>query len=233
VIIEFMTAARMEILSRLAEYTLRLNREIPFCTDPQVNYDAIGFVINLTGSLSINAHTMRPPHTGGLGSKTSVYVKNLCEVSAKRTLTQIAKGQLARCVLVWVPLMKGANDPKIVAAWEKLARAEPDESKRADLGSLAKLFCELVEHSHWDKLLEDWNVMHSKFVSEIEQRGEQRAWKQAVSNLVLGKLGSLPADIQEHIQQQADPQVLEGWNSEIGVAAKLDVRKVKTILGMK
>ncbi|MGC1649809.1 MAG: hypothetical protein WA741_28625, partial [Candidatus Sulfotelmatobacter sp.] len=61
--IEFLARARADVLPRMAEYTLRVHRELPFQKDPIVPYLVIGVVVNLSGSLSRQQWSMLPIDT--------------------------------------------------------------------------------------------------------------------------------------------------------------------------
>ena len=52
-------------------------------------------------------------------------------------LEEIAAGRTARCLLPWIPLMRGGDHFVIINRWKELAAAEPDVHHRADFGGLA------------------------------------------------------------------------------------------------
>src|SRR5262249_55724385 len=60
IVLEFMTRPRENALERLAEYTLRFHRELPFQHDPLVQYTVIGWLINLTGEMKRRTWRMQP-----------------------------------------------------------------------------------------------------------------------------------------------------------------------------
>ncbi len=66
--VEFLARARTDVLPRLAEYTLRVHRELPFQLEPRVPYLVIGIVVNLAGSLSRNQWDMLPIDTSAVAS---------------------------------------------------------------------------------------------------------------------------------------------------------------------
>jgi hypothetical protein len=68
--------------------------------------------------------------------------KNLADEDAGTTLQAIAAGVWQRCLLPWIPLMRGGDDAGIIAQWKELAQAEPDLARRADFAGLALVFAE-------------------------------------------------------------------------------------------
>jgi hypothetical protein len=43
------------------------------------------------------------------------------EERAELTLEQIAERKIALCILVWVPLMAGGEDPRVLQRWQEVA----------------------------------------------------------------------------------------------------------------
>ena len=85
-VVEFMSHPRKEVLERLAEYTLRVRRELPAQRQhPRVEYLVIGILVNLTGEVESGQWDMRPPDVGGLGLSAAVGVRNLCRQPARGT----------------------------------------------------------------------------------------------------------------------------------------------------
>jgi hypothetical protein len=143
VVVEFMTEPRRVILRRLADYALRVHEDRPQqAMSPVQPYDVIGVVVTLTGVLDEREWNMRPPDCGGLGLGLTAEVRNLATVDAADCLGQIASGAWPRCLLAWVPLMRGGGEPALVAEWRRLAEAEPDEARRAEYAGLALVFTE-------------------------------------------------------------------------------------------
>src|SRR5205085_6154055 len=115
VVIEYMSRARRLTPERLAEYALRLRRELPYQLDPRVDYDVIGVLVNLTGRAGQAEWSMAPPDCGGLGLWAKAQVLNLSDISARDTLAAIASGATSRCILAWVPLMKEPDAGAVAA----------------------------------------------------------------------------------------------------------------------
>jgi hypothetical protein len=68
--------------------------------------------------------------------------RDLAEMDAAATLHGVASGALARCVLPWIPTMRGGADSAILQCWQELAAPEPDSRRRSDYGGLALVFAE-------------------------------------------------------------------------------------------
>ncbi len=230
-VIEYMAEGRREIHPRLAEYALRLHREQPAQTDPRVAYDVVGVVINLTGQVE-ESWGMAPPDCGGLGLSLKARVLNLATEAAAATLGAVASGAVARCVLAWVPLMKGGGEPATVAEWRRLADEEPDVSRRAEFAGLALVFADLAKCANvWRKGLEGWNVQRSQIVMEWEARAELRAVRSKLLRLFRLRLKQeLPPEVAQAVDNQADLATLDQWFDQAATVDTLD--QARTILGL-
>jgi hypothetical protein len=123
-VIEFQSRPRGDMLERLAEYVLRFRREIPAHLQPRVAYEAVGVLVNLTGPPQADTWTMAPPDFGGAGLQFRVRVRTLRDEEAASLLEGVARGRIARAVLVWVPLIRGADRLEVVEEWRRLASQE-------------------------------------------------------------------------------------------------------------
>jgi hypothetical protein len=85
--------------------------------------------------------------------------QNLAEEDAAATLAGIAAGSVGRCLLPWIPPMRGRAEAGIIEQWKQLALSEPDARRRADYCGLALVFAELTDcRPQWKRALERWNV---------------------------------------------------------------------------
>jgi hypothetical protein len=235
-VIEFMSQARNVTPERLAEYGLRLRRELPYQTNPRVEYDVIGIVVNLTGQAAEENWAVAPPDCDGLGLWGRVGVRNLCLHSAQDTLAAIASKQVAHSVLPWVPLMLGAEKSDIVDEWRRLGEDRIDQIKRAEYGGLALVFADLVDRFDvWKKGLEGWNVERSRVTLEWEEHAAAREHLRTVRSKLLRVLQvrfgeSLPTDIVHTIEGQEAPDVLDRWFDQALVINSLD--EMRSAIGL-
>ncbi len=239
-VIEFMSVTRTAILERLGEYVFRVRREQPAQTDPRVPYDVIGVVVNLTGETLPETWEMIPPDCDGLGLSLRVRVRNLATVEANATLAAVESGLVARCILAWVPLMRGGGEAATVAEWRRLADAEPDAVRRGNYGGLARVFANLIKRQGvWRKGLEGWNVERPDIVLEWEATGEARG--EARGRLLTTRANLLralkvrlnqepPADVVQAVQSQEDLAKLDEWFDRALTANNLD--EVRAALGL-
>jgi hypothetical protein len=227
VVVEFMSEPRGDTLERLAEYGLRLRRELPYQTNPLVKYDVIGVLVNLTDKEQADPWESRPPDCGGLGQQIKVGVLTLGREDAGRTLASVAAGTVSRAMLPWVLLMAGGGEVATVAEWKRVAEGEPDARKRVDYGGLAVVFAELVGcQDVWKKGLEGWNVRRSIVVQEWEAEGEARGKLNTTRanlhrDLQLRFGPDLPADLVQAVEGQADQATLDRW-FDLAVTAGLE-----------
>jgi hypothetical protein len=235
-VVEVQAVPQTGMLQRLADYCVRVWEEVPYQRGPAVRYDVVCVLLGLTGPRQPEEWLMRPPGFGGAGLAFRIHQVVLSEQDARRTLAGVADGTLARCVLVWVPLMHGGGDPEVAAEWRRLAEQEADARRRLEHGVLALTFAELAGClAAWEKALEGWNMLESKVVNEWiaigekrgEARGEARGKAQGRADALLSLLefrfGSpLPEEIHRLIAEQTDPGILQQWFTLALPASDLD-----------
>jgi hypothetical protein len=139
---------------------------------PGVRYQVVAAVVNLTGI----GHTSRTMELGQTGLRTCLQVveRNLSAEDAAVTLAEIAAGRIGRCILPFLPLMRGGTEADNIEQWKRLAAAEPDSKRRADYGGLALVFAELTAGGlAWQQALEGWNVEQSQQVLEWQAKARK------------------------------------------------------------
>ncbi len=234
-VVEFQSRPLGPILERLAEYALRVRREKSQQTDPRVSYTVTAVVVNLTGPEQADEWEMAPPDFVDLGLHIRVKVRTLREEDGLQLLTNIEQGRVARCVLPWVALMRGGDDPAVVEYWKRLASAEVDPHKRGDYGGLARVFAELCGRGQlWTKALEGWNVEVSQVVLEWQAQALERGLAQGRAEMLpllrenLMELmrtrfqAELPVEFLTAVQNQTDPALLRQWFHRTLAAASLE-----------
>ena len=71
-------------------------------------------------------------------------MRTLRDEDAALTLDQIAAGATSRCLLCWISLMRGGNEPGIIERWKQVASQEPNKEHRANYGAIVTVFAELT-----------------------------------------------------------------------------------------
>jgi hypothetical protein len=148
--LEFQVRPDEAMFGRLLEYLGRVWRERRPPGDDTGRFHVGAVVVNLTG----RGRSSRDMRLGPAAPRTCLEVaeRNLASEDAAATLTEIAGGRTAACVLVWIPLMHGGGEAGIIEQWKELASAEPDSRRRAEYGALALVFAELSgRRAEWKK----------------------------------------------------------------------------------
>jgi hypothetical protein len=171
ILVEFQAEPDASMFGRLLELFGRVWREHKPPGEKADRYQIAGVVVNLTG----RGRASRDMVTAGGKLRTCVLAieRNLVEEDALATLEAIARGELALCVLCWIPLMRRGNEADIIRRWQEVAIAEPDTTRKSDLAAAA---CELARASgcqpEWEQALEGWGMETSPFLQKWMAKGE-------------------------------------------------------------
>jgi hypothetical protein len=171
-IVEFLSRRQAEVLERLAEYAIRVRRELRHGRRRRGRFAVIGALVSLTGHPQHSTLRMWAPEVPGAELVFQVVVRTMSNEDAGATLDRIAHGAIARCLLPWIPLMAGAGEDAIIKRWKSLAHQEPSVQRRSDYAALALVFAELAGCAEaWKRGLEGWNMIQSKQILEWENAG--------------------------------------------------------------
>lgn len=234
-VVEFQTEPDADMNDRLLEYLARLQRELRY--GPNRNkYQVVATLVNLTGTRQADRLEMWLPGMSEIGVELGVKPRTMREEGAEATLAGIAEGRTGRCMLPWIPLMRGAGELSIIEQWKQLGEMESDDRRRSDYAGLALVFAELTGlRPIWKQALEGWNVRQSQQVLEwqaearIEGRKEGRAEGQLETKradlLCLIQLKfheALPSDLVDQIDATTNLEVLTRWFDQAVQANSLD-----------
>jgi hypothetical protein len=233
IVTEFQTAPRGEDLERLVEYMVRFRREHRPPLDPRLKYRVGGVLLNLTGPAQPAALAMILPGMPDVGLTGRVVRMAVHDEDAEATLVRIAAGQLNRCVLPWVALMRSGGEPGIIEEWKRLADLEADTRLRLDYAADALTFADLPDvRSVWLKALEGWNVKVSQQV--LEWQAEARVANQQANVIRLLEMrckAAVPADLAAVIQGTQDMALLVRWFDAAVQASSFDEFRAAAGLG--
>jgi hypothetical protein len=206
---EFQTEPRNDDLERVLEYMLRFRRERRPPADPRLKYLVGGVLLNLTGPRQPDGLAIPLPGMAEFGLGGRVVRLALREEDAAATLARIASGELSRCVLPWVPLMRGGGESASIEEWKRLADLEPDPQVRLQYAGDALVFAELPGvWAEWKKALEGWNVRESQQVQEWQAEARRADLLRALEKRCKAPV---PSDLAEAIQAAQDMDLLLRW----------------------
>jgi hypothetical protein len=218
--IEAQSRPDVDMLERQGEYAFRLRRERRYGRGRRGKYQVVSVLLNLTGAVQPHVLDMTEETLDAGGLRLQVVQRTLREEDAAGTLALIAAGELERCILPWVVLMRGARRSDIIEEWRRLAMQEPDEHLRGEYGALALIFSELTRHgAAWDRALEGWNVKRSRHVMEWQAEG-RRADLLVVLQTRFQR--TIPKDLEAAIAELRDADELTRWVREAAAAASLE-----------
>jgi hypothetical protein len=213
-VVEFQTEPEGDVLERLLEYAVRVRRELRHVADGRsYKLQVSAALVNLTGGAQPDTWTMQPAGFAGAGHTFRVVLRIMSTEDAATTLEEIRNGSIGRCILPWIPLMKGGDTVEIVRQWKELADGEPDVRRRADYGGLALVFAELAGcHALWKEALEDWNMRESQQVMEWQREARQEGRLEMLLQLLQVQFGStLPESLVAEIRSMEDEQTVSRW----------------------
>jgi hypothetical protein len=220
VVTEFQTEPARETLERLAEYVIRLRRELRHGSERQGKYQVIGALVSLTGPAQPDTLHMWVPGLAAGELRFQPIVRVLREENAASTLGDIADGRVARCILPWIPLMQGGSEAAIIEQWKQVAAAEPDSHLRSTYAGLALIFAELSHCvAQWQQALEGWNVRESQVVLgwKLEAR------RADLLHIMQVRFGTdVPADLAAAVEGITDSDELTRWLDAAATSESLD-----------
>ncbi len=230
---EFQTEPRQDDLERLLEYMLRFRRERRPALDPRLKYQVGGVLLNLTGPPPPDTLAMPIPGMPEFGLGGRVLRLAVREEDAAKTLGKIASGELSRCVLPWVVLMRGSGESGNIEEWKRLADLEPDLRVRLEYAADALILAELSGVSHlWKKALEGWNVKVSQQVLEWQAEARVETQRENLQRVLEKRCKApVPRDLAAAIQATQDMSVLSRWFDAALEASTFDEFRAAAQLG--
>ena len=219
-VIEFQAEPDPDMLDRLLEYLARVRRELRPGVERRVTYVVVGALLTLTGPLQPDTLEMTLPQVSGVGLRLQVVQRTLRVEEAASTLQGIAAGEVARCLLPWIPLMREGGEAGIMETWKQLASAEPDFRWRSDYGALAVVFADLAGRlPEWRQALEGWNMRESQQVLEW-QAETKRA--DLLRLLELRFQALVPGELIAAVEALTEWEELSRWFDAAATAASVE-----------
>jgi hypothetical protein len=212
-VVESQAEPDADMLERMLEYLARFRREYRHGPERRGKYRVAGAVLNLTGPVQQNVLHLVLPGGGGAELRLQILQRTLREEDAATTVAAVAAGQLARCVLPWIPLMRGGAAAGIIEEWKRCAAAEPDNRRLSDYGGLALVFAELSgAHQQWHEALKGWNMRQSQQVLEWQEEARLETLRATLLRLLrLRFKAEVPPDLQTAVHGMSDTGELSQW----------------------
>ncbi len=222
---EVQTRPHPDMLERLGEYAIHLRRERRYGRGRRGKYDVYSILLNLTGPIQPDILDMTTPDLGGSGLWLRPLQITLREEDAASTLARIAAGELRRCILPWVVMMRGASESGMIEEWCKLARQERKKPLQGELVGLAKVFADLTRYpGRWHVALEGWNVERSQTV----MGWEANAIRRILVNVLRAKFRAIPHELEATLAAIKAPDELGRLIEAASLADSLDSFRAAT-----
>ena len=221
--LEFQAEPDPEMFGRLLGQLGKFWREHRPDSLPGSRYQLVAAVVNLTGtpeSLPASRLFTFPLRSLSLG--LAAEERHLATESADATLDAIARGETAKSILAFIPLMTGGGESGNIQRWLDIASAEPDHRRRDDLGNLALVMAELKPwFGEWQKALKEWNMRESTFINgwidegrdegRVKGRDEGRIQqaKGMLRTLLAKRFTVISEDVLRRIDAVTDPAALD------------------------
>jgi hypothetical protein len=208
VAVEFQSRPDPDMFGRLLNYLSGLWLETRPDVERGSRFELGSVVVNLTGQGT--ASRRMEWSKGDTTLKFRPVERNLEHESADELLDGVESGRWSRCVLMWAPLMAGADNPALIERWKRLAELEPDSRRRADFAGLARVFAERAGRSDlWHENLRGWDVEESTVVNEWMAQWEAKGARNTVLRQGRKRFGPAPVAIEAAIRTITDPGRLE------------------------
>jgi hypothetical protein len=230
-VLELQTEPDPDIMERLLEYLSRARRELRHGPYGRDKYQGALAVVNLTGPLPHSLLDMALPGSTGVAIHCQARGVTLAQEDAMQTLAGVRAGQVARCLLPWIPLMKGGDREETVAAWKEAAEQEPEHGLRETYAGLALVFADLADGlTVWKQGLEGWNMRKSRVIEEWReegrQEGRQEGRTEALRDVLLRLLGrrfpEAASEVVAAVQNQSSGDELLRWLELLEQSPSLD-----------
>jgi hypothetical protein len=133
--------------------------------------------------------------------------------SAVETLVKVESGEFSWGAMFWISLMAGADDPDIIARWQRVRDKKVPEKSRADVSYIATVFAELVgRRRNWVRVTEGQDMTESAIANEMIELGAMRNAREALRVVLREHLpGALVPDVERAIAEQPSLRLLNDW----------------------
>jgi hypothetical protein len=191
----------------------------------QSNYHVLVGLIYLVGQCPNEVLDMTLP--GGFGTRHVPLVWNVAETDASKAMEEFAPGLTTWGILFWVPLMRGGDDPTIIARWKELMQSLTNRHHRDELLEIALVFAELAGcYLAWEKGLEEVmteSAVVNRWLEQGENKGELKT-KRADVLFALGKRfpGKVTDEIRSVINSQDSIELLQHWHEAAFDASSIE-----------
>jgi hypothetical protein len=221
-VLEFFTRADPDATDRTLEYAGRYRRDLRHGPQNRDRYQFAAVLVFLTGSAP-DAVEMTLPGQDDVSLCFRPRPLAVAEQDAVATLAAIGENRYGRCVLPWVPLMRGGDRPEVIAAWKEQAERIEERARRQDYGAVALAFAGLTGFDAvWRKALEGWDVEESHVFNEWMAKREARIRRKDILQVVeLRFPGSVSSELTAAVERQNDLNELSRWHSVAVTAADL------------
>jgi hypothetical protein len=177
---------------------------------------------------SAETQTDPVPSTPGIaatkapGISCVYFIKNVRQEHAEQTLDRIERGELGLCILLWIPLMLGADKAEIVRRWRELANRQQQLHLRGNYAILALVFAEMAGRKQlWESELEGFNMQESTIMRELREEGKKvgrdegrlTMARAAVLKVLQARFpdASVPEGVRSALEKNTNVQELTDW----------------------
>jgi hypothetical protein len=212
---EFQYAPNFEKLISLIAESGGFLRDVRHGENRDKLFKVLPVMVNLTGTLAEEEIDHRVKSGKGLHQAPLCW--NLCEEDANEALDRLESAQTTWGILFWIPLMKNADKPELLARWQQLLLLAP-EPKRLTVISIAFTFAGLAKRGQlWNRVLQEDRVMgESEFLSGWTAKAREQSALSTAKNMLKTLLRDRFAnqemqDILQCIDQQPSVELLTAW----------------------
>jgi hypothetical protein len=208
-VVEVSSTPQSDIMERLGEYGFTFRRTVLYqLRKPPVKYVVVTRLLNLTGDEQSGTFEMTMKDLPDCGMGVWTKPVTFSRLDATATLAGISSGDIAKCILVWIPLMFKGDLPEVVSEWKRLVNSESDEKMRGAYVILAKTFAAFVDRPIWQQELEGFNVITSPIFDEIRNEARKEGHKEGLKE---GR-----TETQREVATAFRPELLEFLTSKFG-----------------
>jgi hypothetical protein len=203
----------------------QFRRNLRHGADRAGKYDVLPILVYLRGTCPEAEAVLDMTVPAKLGIRHAPAIWEVGKDKADEALEAFEQGKTTWGILFWIVLMKGAEDPPLVARWLALVEKVPVAGHiRADMKGIALVFAGPAGRGQvWRRILEGWTMTESPIVNEWMEATKMETLREALIRVVQRRFpGAVSPETVALIRSQPSLAMLNDWIDQAAVARTVE-----------